>query len=152
MVAEEAGMKIQVIKLAGGILAPSADMDAEALSKLQTNGQYEISVKRTRNPKFHKKVFSFFNFAFHYWACQREFMDEAGQFDTFRKQLTILAGYYDEYVGINGDVRIEAKSLAYGSMTQQEFESCYHALIGAAMKYIFTGCGQEVEDRLMRFF
>jgi hypothetical protein len=37
-------------------------------------------------------------------------------------------------------------------MEQQEFEEFYKALIAAAMKHIFTGCGQEIENRLMSFF
>lgn len=109
-------------------------------------------VKSARNPKFHSKVFVFFKFCFDHWASDREFMNEAGQFDVFRKHLTVLAGYYDSFHGISGDVRIEAKSLSYASMSPEEFKNCYTALINAAVRNIFAGCGDEIEQKLMGFF
>jgi len=109
-------------------------------------------ISSARNPQFHKKVFAFFKFCFDHWASDRELMNEAGQFDVFRKHLTVLAGYYDSFHGIKGDVRIEAKSLSYASMNPEDFKNCYTALINAAVRHIFVGCGDDVEQKLMSFF
>ena len=80
-------------------------------------------------------------------------MDEPAQFDCFRQNLTVLAGYYDEFYTITGSqMRIQARSLSYSAMTQGEFESFYSALIAAAMRTIFNGCGREIEDKLVEFF
>ena len=144
-------MKFNAQKLAGGILSPASDLDVEKLTKLKSFEVYEFSVKRTRNPQFHKKVFALLNFSFNYWKSDREFMDEAGQFDVFRSNLTVLAGYYDSYYKLDGSVRIEAKSLSYGNMSQQEFESFYSALINTAMDKIFKGCDKKTENQLMGF-
>jgi hypothetical protein len=81
-----------------------------------------------------------------------EFLDERGQFKVFRNNLTVLAGFRDVYYNILGEPRVEAKSLAYGSMEEDEFELHYRALVGAAMVHIFKGCGSETEDKLMGFF
>lgn len=145
-------MKINVTKQPGGVLVPASDMEAEELNRFKTGCVYEIDIKNPRNPHFHGKVFAFFNYCFSYWKSDREFMDEKGQFDLFRKNLTVLAGYYDEYYTIKGDVRIEAKSLSYGSMKQEEFEKCYQALIQAAMKHIFLGGDDDTYNRLVGFF
>lgn len=145
-------MKIEMIKSHGGVLCPASDLDEEKLTKFRTGEQYQIEIKLPRNHKFHGKVFSFFQFAFHYWKSDREFMDEAGQFDVFRKQLTVLAGFYDEFYKFDGSVRIEAKSLSYGNMSQEEFEQVYTALVNAAMRTIFQGCDEEIENKLMGFF
>ena len=144
-------MKFNAQKLAGGILSPASDIDAEKLTKLKTGEIYELSVKRTRNPQFHKKVFALLNFSFQYWKSDREFMDEAGQFDVFRAQLTVMAGYYDAYYKLDGSARIEAKSLSYGNMSQQEFEAFYSALINTVMDKVFRGCDKETENKLMGF-
>ncbi|SUT85398.1 Protein of uncharacterised function (DUF1367) [Actinobacillus ureae] len=149
-------MQLEMLKMAGGVLVPLNDEQAEALAKFKTGEQYQIEIKQARNPAFHRKVFAFFKFCFEHWSADKtewQFQDEQAQFDTFRKNLTVLAGYFDKTYTIKGDVRIEPKSLAYGNMAQAEFERCYNSLINAAMKHIFKGCDDpQILDRLYAFF
>ena len=145
-------MKVNMLKLAGGNLQPLDDLDSDKMIKFKTGEAYEVDVKLTRNPRFHAKVFAFFNFCFAHWRNGNEFQDEQGQFDVFRKNLTCLSGYYNSYHSIKGETRIEAKSLSYGNMTQEEFEQCYNALIRAAIKHLFQDCDSSIENRLMEFF
>ena len=145
-------MKINIVKTAGGNLWPLDDMDAEKLTKFKTGEAYEIEIKKTRNPQFHRKVFAFFNFCFAHWKGDNEFQDELKQFDVFRNHLTVLAGYYDTYFNIQGEPRVEAKSLSYGNMSQEDFESLYSALINAAMAKLFQGCDVSIENKLLDFF
>ena len=125
-------MKINFIKLEGGILTPASDYEEERLKKFKTGEVYEVEIKLSRNPKFHRKMFAFFNHCFHYWKGDKEFIDEVGQFDVFRKNLTVLAGYYREYYNMKGEMRIEAQSLSFGSMDQEQFEQVYSAITQAA--------------------
>ena len=145
-------MKITMLKFHGGQLSPANEEAAEALERFKNGEQYQVEIKLTRNPQFHAKVFAFFNFCFEHWVSDKEFMDDKGQRDCFRKNLTVIAGYYDSYHTIKGDTRIEAKSLAYASMSPEDFEACYKALIAAAVRTIFQGCGPDVEQRLIGFF
>lgn len=145
-------MKLEFIKQAGGVLAPADDYTADKMTKFKTGEQYPVEIKRSRNPHFHRKVFAFFNFCFEHWAGGHEFKDESLQFDQFRKELIILAGFYDAYYSINSEPRLEAKSLSFGSMDQDEFEGCYNALIQAAMSKIFKTADEQTLNRLMGFF
>jgi hypothetical protein len=145
-------VKIDFIKQPGGTLTPASDMELEKMGRFKTGGQYEVEIKMVRNPLFHRKVFAFFQFCFHHWKCDREFLSETKQFDVFRSHLTVLAGYYDEFYGIKGDVRIEAKSLSFSSMSQEDFEECYNALIQAAMKHIFIESDENTYNQLLSFF
>ncbi|MDA5609450.1 DUF1367 family protein, partial [Pasteurella multocida] len=110
----------------------------------------------TRNPSFHRKVFAFFNFCFEHWSADKtdwKYFDERKQFDTFRKNLTVLAGFREVTYTIDGRVRVEAQSLSYGNMDQSEFEQCYKALINAALKEIFNNTTDEnTINRLYSFF
>ena len=75
------------------------------------------------------------------------------QFDRFRKDLTILAGFYHSTTRLNGDTRIEAESLSFATMEQDRFEQVYKALIQAAMKHIFgRDDDSAIYNRLVRFF
>ena len=146
-------MKLEFIKQAGGNLTPADDFTAEKLTKFKTGGQYTVEIKRVRNPLFHAKVFAFFNYCFKHWAGGNECQHESVQFDSFRKQLTINAGYFDQVWALNKiDFTLEAKSLAFGSMGQDEFEQCYSALIQAAMTGIFNEADDQQLNQLMSFF
>ena len=146
-------MKLTAIKQAG-VLIPAYDKDAELLQKVKQGEAVEISIKIQRNYDFHKKVFAFLNFCFEHWLAgvEIESLDHNKQFDVFRNHLTCLAGYYDSLYNIKGEVRIEAKSLSYGNMSQEEFEQLYSALIRAALKHIFVDADKSIENKLISFF
>ena len=145
-------MKLEFIKGAGGNLAPADDYTAEKMIKFKTGGQYTVDIKRTRNPAFHAKTFAFFNFCFAYWSGGYKFHDESLQFDQFRKELTVNAGFHNQVFDLQGNFTIVAKSLSFGNMEQEEFEQCYHALIQAAMTNIFRTASEQQLNQLMRFF
>mgnify|MGYP003677983461 FL=1 len=146
-------MKLEMIKQAGGMLMPADDYTAEKMKKFKTGCQFPIDIKLQRNQPFHGKVFAFFQFVFEHWAGGHEFQDESTQFDSFRKQLTISAGYYEQVFSINKtDFVLEAKSLSFNAMTQDEFEECYSALIQAAMSNIFNEADDQTLNKLIGFF
>lgn len=148
--------KYQMIKLAGGTFVPAFEFESTALQKFKNNEQYEVEIKNPRNPQFHKKVFAFFNFCFEHWSADKtdwKYFDEKEQFNRFRKDLTILAGYKVVTYKLDGSFNIEAKTLKYSGMEQDEFERCYTALIQAAMDHVFKGCNDDnIINRLYAFF
>lgn len=147
-------MKVSMIKSIGGALVPADDLQAEKLKKFDNFTMYEVDIKQRRNPAFHGLVFAFFKFCFEHWDGQtvHEHVSNHEQFDRFRKDLTILAGFYDQTVRLNGDMRLEAKSLAFGAMDEAEFKECYTALINAVCKHIFKSCDENTYNRLLSFF
>ena len=142
-------------KTAGGILLPADDETADYLTSIKTGTFFKSKLTKTRNYKFHKKVFQFFNFCFDHWAAdiRYEFMDEPAQKNAFRKQLTILSGYRNEVVNLRTKtVGYEAKSLAFDAMGEDEFRQCYTALTQAAMANIFQGSDTHIYNKLVGFF
>ncbi|MFW5410759.1 DUF1367 family protein [Pectobacterium brasiliense] len=149
-------MQIEMVKNAGGVFCPAFEHDLPRLTKFKNGEMYTAELKLTRNPIFHKKMFVFFHFCFQHWSGENagyECTDEATQFDEFRKNLTILAGFFETVTTIRGEVRVRAKSLSFGSMEQDEFERCYSAMINAAIKHVFAGTRDEnILNRLQNFF
>ena len=147
-------MKLSMIKSYGGTLVPAGDIESEIMTKFANGEMCEVEIKTTRNPAFHRKMFAFFKFCREYYDCRsvHEFVSNAEQHDRFRKDLTILAGFYDVTTRLNGEQRLEAKSLKESNMSPEQFEECYKALVNAAMKHIFKDCGPEIENRLLSFF
>ncbi|HBB9910455.1 TPA: DUF1367 family protein [Citrobacter freundii] len=149
-------MQIDLVKHPGGVFSPANETDLERLQRFKNGETYVAEIKLTRNPAFHRKVMAFFGFCFAHWCANRaglEHMDEHSQFDRFRKDLTILAGFYVQTVRLNGEVRTEAQSLAYANMEQEKFERVYKALINAAIKHVFAGTTDPaILNRLQSFF
>ena len=148
-------MKISMIKQAGGALLPQSEIEQNKMTRFKNDGCYEIEIKQTRNPVFLSKAMVFFTFCFEYWCNDiegYEYLDEPAQFDSFRKNLTVLAGYKVVTWKIGGGFRVEAESLAFANMDEERFSSCYHALIQAALSNIFHGSDKEIYDKLHSFF
>lgn len=149
-------MEFLAIKGPNGHFEVADPMYLPDLTKFKNGEVYEIDVKLSRNPSFHRKVFAFFKFCFDHWCATRtelEFMDESDQFNTFRKNLTVLAGYKKVTWTIDGRMRVEPESLSFGNMDQAQFEKCYSALINAAIKHIFGGTkNQNTINQLYSYF
>ena len=147
-------MKINIVKTAGGNLWPADDIDAEKLTKFKTGETYEIDIKLSRNPAFLRKVMVFFHFCEDHWDGERvhEYVSSKEQFDRFRYDLTILAGFYIQTTRLDGSLRTEAESLSFASMTEERFQECYLALTKAAMKHIFKTADSNTYNQLIGFF
>ena len=146
-------MKVSMIKLAGGHLVPANDAESERMNRFKNNEGYEVDIKLVRNYAFHQKVFAFLNFCFEYHVNRLECAVHEKQFDVFRDELTVNAGYYDEFWTLKGTLRIEAKSISYADMGQEEFEQYYNSLINAALKLVFNNTkDQNIINQLHGFF
>jgi hypothetical protein len=61
--------------------------------------------------------------------------------DRFRKDLTIMAGFYEPVWNARGEVRLEPKSIAFGSMSEDEFARLFSATIDVILQKILPDTG-----------
>lgn len=134
---------IAIVKAPDGALRP-ADEEAEALIKKFAQGEIlKADVRRFRNYRFHCKFFALLTFAFNLW-CERgtgQGIEYKGQhalpnFEQFREDVTILCGYYEMSVRLDGTVRIKAKSIAFANMKQEEFDKLYDKAIDVILRKV----------------
>lgn len=109
-------------------------------------------IKRPRNYRFHKKYFALMNYAFSVW--EPELLEYKGQqvgksFKQFRKDITILAGYYTLTENIKGEVRAEADSISFGKMEDDKFAALYSKTIDVLLKHIFKNYTKEDIDKVV---
>lgn len=109
----------------------------------------KLAYSEPRNPGFHRKFFAMVNHAFDHWdpARGRKRLTFKGKpieknFERFRKDMVIRAGFYapSYEVGRNGKtiVRLEAESLAFGSMTQERFTEVYEAVFKVLLEDVMV--------------
>ena len=151
-------------KLPNASFIPASEDDAALLSKVKAGETVKLILTRPRNIKFHRKFFALMQLAFDYWEPPKHgegsaFADKMTverNFDRFRYDVTILAGYYDATYRLNGDVRLEAKSISFGSMSEDDFEKLYSKVIDVISNRVCTKFSEyelrkQVEDMVLGF-
>lgn len=140
------------IKTSSGTLAP-ADIDsADYIDKVKVGATLAATVKKQRNPKFHRKYLALLTLAFDSWEpALKTYRGETVQknFDQFRKQVAILAGYYETSYTITGEVRLVAKSISFANMEDEEFEKLYAASVNVILSRILTNYTRDDLDAVI---
>lgn len=147
-------MKVTVIKSPSGALIPASEEAADLLRKIKSGTALSIEVKQIRNYEFHKKLFSLLQLCYEKFCdnvAPAEYKGQAATpcFETWREQFIILAGHYNVTFGIQGKVRLKAKSLSFAKCSQDDFEIIYSSLIDAALKHVYGNAMSEVELRTL---
>lgn len=127
-------------------------MSAHARQKLGAVSHGDF--KQFRNYRFHKKYFALLNLAFDYWETgDQEYkgMPVTKNFDRFRADVQIVAGYGDPVFNLRGEIRMESKSISFGSMTQDDFDDLYNKVVNVLLDRVLRlkGFTRETIDELV---
>lgn len=138
-------MKVDVLKSPAGALIPASEEASDLLRKIKVGTALSVEIKRIRNYKFHKKMFALFKLAFDVWEPEtpQTYKGEAvsKDFDRFRKDMTILAGFYKAVYNARGEVRLEAESLSFASMAEDRFEKVFRAVLNVVWNRVLRNAG-----------
>lgn len=132
---------IQLVKKEDGSFIPAYPSDEEEANKIKVGE--EVTVRRSRNPEFHRKVFSLIKLGF---ANQ----DVFDNFDIYRQVLTMKAGYVTWVKGKDNKEHPLPKSLSFDSMSQTEFEDLFRAVLEVISKELKTS-GAYIEEQLINY-
>lgn len=133
-----------------GLLDGFTDQDKKAwrrlwkrLMSLEAGELAEIEFVIPRNPKFHRKFFAMLNFAFDAWEPDRKRKTYKGRpveknFEQFREDILILAGFSEQTFNLRGEMRLKAKSISFANMDDEEFERVYSAVVDVILKNVLS--------------
>jgi hypothetical protein len=134
-------VKITVRNTING-LVPLYSSDLDEKRKLKIGETYQVEVKRPRNYQFHKKFFALLNIG---W----ENTDVEMPFDTYRRWVTMRAGFYKVYHTPKGEL-YEPESIAFSNMDEDTFSEVYERVLSIILKD--TGADKpDVEAMLIDF-
>lgn len=148
-----------VLMKVSNILVPHDEAAAAFIQKMKAGELTHADFKRVRNYRFHKKYFALLDFAFEQWeprgGLTYKGIPVAKNKERFRKDLIILAGFYESTVNIRSEVRLEAKSISFAQMDEIEFEALYSKTIDVVLQRILKNYSRDdlnaVVDELLRF-
>ncbi|MER2492334.1 DUF1367 family protein [Catenovulum sediminis] len=137
---------------------PENDESARAMQKVPVGGVISVNWSRPRNYEFHKRFFALLNIGFDAWEPPESTyrgLPVQKNFERFRKDVIISAGYYEPVANIRGEVRAEAKSISFAKMSQEEFEKLYNAAANVLLQKVLTNYTRsdldDVVEKLIRF-
>lgn len=150
------------IKTPAGAFVPMDDGEAVKVKRIKAGGVIRMDIVQMRNGRFFRKWWALAKFAFDIWADTMPQQEYKGQevrpeFDRFRRDLTIMAGYFRPVYAANGDLKLEAESLKWSEMDEDKFERLYSSTINVILSKILAGTKlteadiRRHVDRLMEF-
>lgn len=125
-------------------LIPACEEAIEWMRKKKLGATILVEPREMRNGSFHRKWFALVKLAFDYWSENAETIEYKGRpvlpdFERFRKDVTIMAGFYKPVVNLKGETRLEPESLKWASMTEDRFGQLYDATIRVLLERVFNG-------------
>lgn len=155
-------MKCRLIRTLTGYTP--ADAEAQKVANRHKPGQVVVAdVVVPRNNKFMRKYFALLKLGFEYWEPEdgkaRTYKGHTIEknFERFRGDVAILAGFYEATWNINGELRLEPKSISFANMEEDEFEQLYSKSIQVLLDKVLAAKGftpAEIDravDELLRF-
>ena len=144
---------VNKVKTATGYaLMPAHESDLEAIKKLPVGQPLRVKITKMRNVQFHRKIMALITLLFDYWEPDDSnipaYLSVRGiepqkNWDRFRKDLIIAAGFYDATFRLNGDVRVEAKSMAFDRLTEEEAEELFNKIIDIGLNMVSKNYTEE---------
>jgi len=125
-----------LIKMAKHVITAANDpVSLSVVDSIRVGETVRVEIFRPRHPEFHRKFMKLCSLAFESW--------EPGfgnrNFDNFRKDLIILAGFRKEYVSLlNQEIRFEAESIAFANMSETRFQHVYKAVLNVIWEQIYS--------------
>ena len=122
-------------------LIPSDKQGVDVIENLGHGVDVAVDITKMRNAKFHRKFFCLLNLGFEYFEPPKQEwkgMEAVKNFDVFREQVTILAGYFDVTYNLDGSIKVKAKSISFARMDDIEFEKLYKDVFNVLWKKVMS--------------
>lgn len=137
--------KLNLIKARNNSLRPGDEQAEQYLSKIGFAEPVVCTVRRPRNPEFHRKFFSLLQLVY-------ENQERYNNFERFRKEIVMRAGFYEEHVHLTGKVSYVAKSLAFDSMDETEFSALYDKCCSVIIEHFWPDISQhQLEEAVLDY-
>lgn len=115
---------------------------AELMEGLKPNAEFKAELSQPRNLLFHRKAFALASIGFAAWEppIDREYNGKPilKNFDSFRDELTIRAGFYDVTWTLDGKMRLKPHSWSWGKADEEKFQRMYSAFVDVILRDVLT--------------
>lgn len=137
--------EIWMVKNQFGKLSAEDEESKAALAKIKNGEHIQVNIKKPRNVLFLRKFFALCTVVF-------ENQEKYEDFEAFRHELTMRAGWWQEHVHTTGNVSYIPKSISFAKMDAIQFGEFYDKAIDAAIEHFIPGTDKEgLEEAILDF-
>lgn len=141
-------------RLQNGAFIPADTDSADGLARIKPETFVRCTITKIRNVGHHRKWFTLVGMLYDMWSERMSPQTYRGvevlpNKDRFRRDLIIMTGRYNATYDVMGGVHLEAHSISFANMGQDEFEKLYSDTIQVALSKIIGTQGL-TEDELRR--
>ncbi|WP_370372947.1 DUF1367 family protein [Henriciella pelagia] len=115
-----------------GTIMPANSQSEQELSKLPVGEWHLAVIRKPRNVKHHRKWMALLQVCFPH-------QDMWPTFDSFRKAIQVVLGHGEVIEAKDGRKYIEAASISFAKMDQDEFEQFYERGVKLVLEKILPG-------------
>jgi len=137
-------MKLFLTKRQDGSFLPSYPSDHDKVKKIKVNDEVEVTIRKARNPMFHRKFFALINMTF---ENQEKFTD----INALRYWLTMKAGFYDKVETPDEKLMFLPKSISFEKMDEHEFSDLYDRILDVISNFLNVS-KPEIEREIVNFY
>lgn len=133
--------EIMMQKGGHGVLAPMDEEGQKLIKGIMPGIPVRVKISQPRNAKFHAKFFALLNTGYEYWEPPVQSWQghqAVKNFEVYREQVTILAGYREVTYNLDGSVKVVAKSISFAKMGEPEFQKLYSAVYDVIWKKVMS--------------
>lgn len=128
--------ELNLVKQAG-VLIPADPSTAERVERMKNGAVIRGDFKQARNSQFHRKYFALLNVGFELWEpgeIDTKWGKPEKNFEQYREQVQILAGFGEPVFNVDGTFRMRAKSISFANMDDSEFANLYSRVVDVILK------------------
>ncbi len=123
---------------------PDTEKDWDAAKRFKLGSVAKAEVTNPRNVRFFRKWWALIEVGYGMWeetGIKAEYKGEEVRpnLERFRKDVTILCGHCHPVVNLKGELRLEADSIAFGSMDEDIFERLYQTTLTVLVHKVMRG-------------
>lgn len=125
-----------------GAFIPTYNSDRESADRIKVGD--EVYAAQRRNIKHHRMGMGLLQLAF-------QNQDQYDNFDIYRYDLTIEAGFFHEGKDEKGNIKLYPKSLSFENMNQEEFSKWFEAVKSLIIKK-FKISNEDISENIEAYF
>jgi hypothetical protein len=136
-------------------LVPDGANAAEWFERVKPGARVIAKVTIPRSYKFHRRFFAMLNVAYLNWErpqIETPYGIAQCSFETFRNDVTVLAGYHELTCNTRGVWRMTAKSISFAKMDEYEFQRLYSSVVDVILARFLTNWTGEDVDKAVECF
>lgn len=130
-------------------LVPLYPSDYDEKKKLLLGEQYLVDIKLLRDPVSLRRFMALIRMV--HQNLPDDFPVKFADFTSLRREITMLAGFYETHVNIHGELYRVPESIAFENMDETRFQELYRRCLDVVMQYFLPLNEREIERELIHF-